>query len=192
MGRIIVQEIRDNYPLYTELLKKRKSSLAQVIEISSVKPTNRHFLINDRVLLKHSTLSHEIFFISEVKARDYKYFLFKVLCNALCKIPFFRYDSDGATHRNYDERIPLSKKKVTTPHFHRFNSEGLSIAYKTKELLIEGSKKALEDIELCVAHFCHEGNIRSGEDSFPQIKILSKTLGFKMVDNDPNAGVNFL
>jgi len=192
MGKLIRPEIRDNYTFYSDLLSNRKSVNEKVIDISNAKPTNKNFLINDNVLLKHITLVNEIVFISEVKARNYKYFHFKIKCVSLSDVPFFRYDSDGAAHRNYDDNIPLAQQQITTPHFHNFNIDGVSLAYKTKELLNDASRQALEDISLCVAHFCHEGNIRLGKDDFPSISILSKTLGLTMTEDDPNAGVNFI
>lgn len=191
MGKTIIPEIRDNYPLYTNLKDKRKSGTDKVIDISAP-ATNRNFISNKKTLLKHITLPDEILFISEVKVRDYKYFHFKIKCEALCGTPFFRYDSDGPTHRNYDDNIPFNEQQVTTPHFHRFNTEGVSIAYKTEQLKKEESKKALEDISLCAAHFYHEGNIRVGDDDFPTISILSKTLGLTHTEDDPNTGVNFI
>jgi hypothetical protein len=140
----------------------------------------------------HETISEEIIFISQVKARNYKYFHFKLKCTALCSTPFFRYDSDGDAHRNYDDNIPLSKQQITTPHFHNFNDHGISMAYKTPELLNEATRTALEDISFSVVHFFNEGNIRLGVNDFPSVIILSRTLGLPQTEEDPNAGTKFL
>jgi hypothetical protein len=192
MGKVVSTNIKNNYPLYTILRKNRKSGVDKNIDISTPKPTNKNFLTNKKTLLKHITQSEEIVFISEVKIRDYKFFNFKIKCGSLCDMPFFRYDSDGPTHRNYDENIPLAEQQVTTPHFHEFNKDGISIAYKTKQLLDDKERKALEDISLCAAHFYHEGNIRVGSNDFPTITILSNTLQLPHTEDDPNAGVNFI
>jgi hypothetical protein len=192
MGKSFKPQIRDNYSLYTDLLSNRKSTDERHIDISSVKSSNRHFLINDSVFLSHITLSEKIILISEVKITNYKDFKFKIRCVTLCDVPFFRYDSDGPTHQNHDENIPLKEQSITTPHFHNFNEKGIAIAYKTNQLLNDASRVALEDINLCIAHFCHEGNIRAGESDFPTVSILSKTLGLPLVENDPNSGVNFI
>jgi hypothetical protein len=192
MGKSFTPQIRDNYSLYKDLLGNRKSTDERHIDISNVKSSNRHFLINDSVLLKHITLSEEIVFISEVKVRNYKDFKFKIRCVSLCKVPFFRYDSDGPTHQNRDENIPLKEQSITTPHFHNFNEKGIEIAYKTNQLLNDASRMALEDINLCAAHFCHEGNIRVDKNDFPTVSILSKTLGLPLIENDPNSGINFI
>jgi len=192
MGKVVSTNIRDNYLLYTDLRQNRKSGADKNIDLSTPKPNNKNFLTNKKTLLKHITRPEEIVFISEVKVRDYKFFHFKVRCGSLFEIPFFRYDSDGPTHRNYDESIPFADQQVTTPHFHEFNSDGISIAYKTAKLLNDKERKALEDINLCAAHFYHEGNIRVGTDDFPTITILSNTLQLPHKEDDPNAGVNFL
>ena len=192
MGKVIIPEVRDNYILYTSLLKDKKSISQSIIDISRHKLSNPHFLINDSTDVKHPNIKDEIVFISEVKVKNYKYFLFKLKCISFCYTPFFRYDSDGSTHRNYDEAIPLKEQQVTTPHFHYFNNSGISIAYKTKQLINAKSKEALEDINLCVAHFCSEANMRLNKDEFPAISILSKTLQLPLYDEDPNSGVNFI
>lgn len=80
----------------------------------------------------------------------------------------------------------------TTPHFHKFNENGIEIAYKTDKLLDPKESKALEDINLCIIHFFHESNTRLKDDDFPEIKIQSDTLGFKMTKEDPNQNIDFL
>jgi len=192
MGKVVSENIRDNYPLYTDLRKNRKYGTDKNIDLSTSKPNNKNFLTNRKTLLKHITQPDEIDFISEVRVRDYKFFHFNVRCRALCDMPFFRYDSDGPTHRNYDESLPLDDQPVTNPHFHEFNADGVSIAYKTKELKKDETRKALEDISLCAAYFYHEGNIRVGKDDYPTISILSNTLQLPHREDDPNAGVNFI
>ncbi|HLK29503.1 MAG TPA: hypothetical protein VKT28_13080 [Puia sp.] len=192
MGKFIVKEIRDNYPLYSTLLDNRKSIKDSVIDIANPKPSNKNFLINDKIIAKHITLSKDVVFISEVKVRNYKSFGFKLRCNELCQTPFFRYDSDGPAHRNFDENLSFEDQQVQTPHFNRFNKDGVSIAYQTKELKDAKSKVALEDINLCVVHFCNESNVRVKKNDFPSITILSKTLGLTLLEDDPNAGVHFI
>ena len=69
--------------------------------------------------------------------------------------------------------------------------KGESITFPIINFIPEEAK-ALEDINLCIAHFFHESNIRVNEDSFPEVKIMSNTLGFSMTQEDPNENVNFL
>ncbi len=191
MPKIIITEIRDKYADYTTLLTGRKSVFEQVINITEKKGNNKNFLTNRDVNVKHSSLTDAITLIAEVRVDNYKYFNFKLRCRSLSEVPFFRFDSDGETHRNYDDSIPLSEQQITTPHFHRFNENGLLIAYKTDKLLNEQERIALEDISLCVIHFCHESNIRLNDDDFPGISIMPGTFQFETENNDPNKGVNF-
>jgi hypothetical protein len=38
----------------------------------------------------------------------------------------------------------------------------------------------------------HKSNTRLKDDDFPEIKIMSDTLGFKMTKEDPNQNITFL
>lgn len=191
MGKIIIEKIRDNYPLYTDLVQIRKHISERVLDLSEKKKTHNNYLAVNTIL-KHTVLPNEILFIVELKMTNYKYFLFKLRCTSLCDIPFFRFDSDGAPHRNYDETIPLHLQQITTPHFNSFNKDGLSIAYKTDKLKDDKERIALEDISLCIVHFCYESNIRFPLEDFPSITIMAGTLQLPVTKDDPNAGVQFL
>ncbi|MBC7553970.1 MAG: hypothetical protein H7257_08325 [Taibaiella sp.] len=85
----------------------------------------------------------------EVNKQNYKRFSFILRCITLSQRPFFHYDSAGASHRNYDDSLPLKEQKVDTPHFNCFKESGLSWAYKTEKLKNESERIALEDIYLC-------------------------------------------
>ena len=190
MSKEVAPEIRDNYSYYNSLLKERKSIFQEVIEIYKV-GNNSNFLESFKDV-KHQTCNKDIHLIVTVRKQDHKYFQFKLRCQDLSRRPFFRYDSDGDTHRNYDDDIPFAEQQITTPHFHYYNEKGINIAYKTEQLLNEQERKALEDINLCIAHYCHEANIRLNEDDFPSISIEPGTLPFVIVEEDPNSNVNFI
>ena len=106
-GKTITPEIRDNYSYYTKLLKERKSIFDEVIKISELKKNKPNFLINNNTIIKHKVIKDEIVLISEVKINNYKCFQFKLRCISFCKTPFFRFDSEGGAHRNYNENIPF-------------------------------------------------------------------------------------
>ena len=80
----------------------------------------------------------------------------------------------------------------TSPHFNCFNEKGESVAYKTEQLKNEQERVALEDINLCMSHFCYESNIRLNDDEYPGISILSSTLQLPIIKDDPNSGVEFI
>lgn len=190
MSKEIAPEIRENYLFYNALLKERKSIFQEVIEISEV-GNNANFLETSKEV-KHVSLSKQIIFIVTVKCNNYKHFQFKLRCKDLSQRPFFRYDSDGGAHRNYDENIPFTYQQITTPHFNYYNKNGLNIAYKTDQLKNEKERKALEDINFCIAHYCNEANIRLKENDFPEISILPSTLKLEVVQEDPNSNVKFI
>ncbi len=83
-------------------------------------------------------------------------------------------------------------QQVTTPHFHNYNSNGISIAYKTDQLKNERERVALEDINLCVCHFCMEANLRVNPDEMPSISILPNNLPLTVINDDPNQNIDFI
>ncbi len=190
MGKEIRYEIRDNYKFYKILLEERKSIFHEVIEIKEVK--NNANILESLKAIKHSTQNSEIDLIVNVKLNNFKFFQFKLRCKDLSMVPFFRYDNDGETHRNYDEdEIPLRGQSVVTPHFHYFSEKGINIAYQTDTLKNEAERKALDDINLCIAHYFHEANIRLNDDDFPKVSILPGTLNLDFSQDDPNSNIRF-
>lgn len=189
MGKEIIESIRDNYSMYNKLLKERKSIFDAVIDIS--KPNNNANTLETIKAVKHPTLENSIVFIVNVKVNNHNFFQFKLRCKDLSGKPFFRFDSDGETHRNYDDDIPIDEQQVTPPHFHFYNEKGINIAYKTSQLQNEAELKALEDINLCVKHFCHEANLFLDDDNFPEITIMPSNLPFKFSQIDPTENVIF-
>lgn len=190
MGKEIRTEIRDNYMFYKILLEERKSIFQEVIEIKEVK--NNANTLETLETIKHSSQDNKIDLIVNIKLNNYKFFQFKLRCKDLSNVPFFRYDSDGDTHRNYDEdEIPLKGQSIKTPHFHFFSDKGINIAYQTESLKDESERKALEDINLCIAHYFHEANVRLNDDDFPKVSILPGTLNLDFSQDDPNSNVIF-
>lgn len=190
MGKEIIPEIRDDYATYTVLVKDTKIAVDKIISIT--KSNNNANYIENNTDVKHISLPKEIVLIVTVKINNHKYFQFKLRCEELYKKPFFRFDSDGPTHRNYDDNIRLEEQQVTTPHFNWYDANGLNIAYKTDKLLDEKERLALEDIDLCLAHYCHEANIRCIDDTFPEVLLETGELPLDMPPiDDPNANIQF-
>ena len=190
MGKETKIEIKENYGFYDNLLKKRKSIFTQLISISET--GNNANTLEKSLQISHSELGSEIVLLVDVKVSNHNFFQFKLRCKDLSQVPFFRFDSDGDAHRNYDEDIPLSQQQITTPHFHYFNDSGINIAYKTPQLLDDVEKQALEDINLCIKHFCHECNLRYSQDDFPDVEILPGALKLKTIKDDPSSNVSFI
>lgn len=185
----INSNIKDNYSFYTNLLEERKSIFSEVIEVQTFL-TNK--LFEENIPVKHPEVVDDMILIVDVSVNNYKYFKFKLRYKEYVDVPLFRFDSDGVTHRNNIDGIPLIEQQVKTPHFHKFNEAGIEIAYQTIQLKNEATKKALQDIESCIAHFFHECNIRVNTVDFPIIKINPNQLDFTYEKNDPNENVKFL
>lgn len=189
MSKEVVPAIRDKYVTYKKLLDERKSVFDSVIDINEV--GNNANTLEKKTNLKHDNLPNDVELIVNVKINNYRFFQFKLKCKDLSGVPFFRYDSDGDTHRNYDGVTPLSESSITTPHFHHFNENGVCLAYKTDKMLNEGELKALEDINLCVTYFCQESNIIPDKNDYPTIKINSTEFPFEFSEPDPLLNINF-
>jgi hypothetical protein len=184
-------QIKENYSFYNNLLSERKSIFTEVIEIN--KTGNNKNTLESIEEVTHSVASNEkMVLLVDVKVNNHDFFQFKLRYKSFVPAPFFRFDSDGETHRNKVDGLRLEDSQITTPHFHKFNENGIEIAYKTDKLLDPKESKALEDINLCIIHFFHESNTRLKDDDFPEIKIMTDTLGFKMTKEDPNQNIDFL
>jgi hypothetical protein len=185
-----VKEIAEDYINYLKLVKDRKTIYVDTIEVNS-KANNNNF-VEKIERLYHTTVNKEVTFTVNVKIKDHTFFQFKLRCKEFCPQHFFRFDSDGEAHRNRIDGIPLHEQLVLTPHFHKYDSSGIEIAYQTNLLKDERERSALKDINLCIKHFFHESNTRYNEDDFSEIKIMSDTLGFSLECIDPNENIHFI
>ncbi len=186
MRKKYIVEIRDNYPFYTKLLADKKLITERDIDIDA--PSSNVNFLEHICKAAHVSLPNEISFIVKVRADNHKRFEFKLMCKDLYKEPYFRFESHGATHRNHVDSLHLPDQQIIPPHFHRFDEKGYNVAYKTPELLDEKKAAALEDIALCIVHYCFEGNIRIDEDDFPNITIGKGKGLFAgiVIDTNPN------
>lgn len=188
MGKNRYPQVRENYDLYQKILQERKSIFTEVIEVNNIGN-------NANTLSKTENVKcldcDEMILIVDVKQENYNFFQFKLRYKSFFPAPFFRFDSDGDSHRNKIDGIRLEEQIVTTPHFHKFNKDGIEIAYKTSKLLDHKEAKALEDINICIKHFFHESNLRLDKDGFSDIKVRSNCLDFKFTESDPNHNVLF-
>ena len=189
MGSKRVMKIADNYDFYTKLVKERKLIFTDKIEINHI--GNNANILEKTEAVKHTSITDELTFTVNVKLKNHNFFQFKLRNQNFCPQHFFRYDSDGETHRNKIDGIPLKEQSIPTPHFHKYHENGYEIAYQTDKLLDENERKALEDINLCIKHFFHESNLRLNEDDFSDIFIMNNTLGFSLISTDPNENITF-
>lgn len=191
MGKEIVKIFKDDYSTYKRLLEENKSIFENVIEINEV--GNNANTLETIEYVKHINLNKNIDLIVNIKVNNNKFFQFKLRCKEYCNIPFFRFDSDGDTHRNYLENTTkLDAQKVEVPHFHKYNEDGLNIAYRTPQINDVSKRKALEDINLCIYHFFKESNILLPNEDLPKVIIKGTYLELDFSNDDPNANITFL
>ncbi len=183
-------QIRTGFKTYTELRTKRKTVLISPIDVGKVKDRHPSLRVGHSNVT-HQTVKKNLNFEVEVKIDNSKDFKFKLFCSEVFEKPFFRFDSAGASHKNNDSDIPLKEQQVTTPHFHEYNPKGIEIAYKTKALLSGTQLPKLEDINICIMHFCEEGNMRYQKSDFPEVHLQKGELGLKFTNDDPLKNVGF-
>lgn len=183
-------EIQSDYTTFVNLVNDRKHTTEKLIYLNDKKPNRQDTNYYDRHL---SYPLKDIKLIIEARQNVKTCFRFKLRCEEFTKEPYFRFDSDGATHRNLDKTLPLSKQIIKTPHFNTFDKGGNGIAYRTDELENPSTEAVLlNDITLCFAHFCHESNIRFPQEDFSEIiPFPSDILPLDTNNEDPLANINF-
>jgi len=100
-----VTEIAQNYDYYKLLLEERKSIFTEIIEINSV--GNNANTLEKIEKIKHPATNDDLTFTVNVKLKIHNFFQFKLRYEKFCPQHFFRFDSDGDTHRNKIDGIPL-------------------------------------------------------------------------------------
>lgn len=189
MGKVNKQ-IKSEFNVYTELVAKMKTVVTSPINVKNVKNRHPSNLLGQSDII-HPSIKKNINFEVEVKINNSKNFKFKLFCSEIFEKPFFRFDSDGPAHWNDDPETPLKRKQITPPHFHKYQSDGIEVAYKTKALLSATQLVKLEDINVCVMHFCQEANMRYKKSDFPEINLSNGELGLTFTEDDPLQNVTF-
>ena len=189
MTKKVAHTIRENYELYNQLLKEQKSIFEGIISISE--NGNNINVLEKVVDLTHESYNGNTCLVVDVKVNNTNFFQFKLRSKEAFPMPFFRFDSDGDTHRNYIDGLSIDEQQITTPHFHFYNEDGLNVAYKTDALRDEKQRKALQDISLCLNHFFQESNIVPGADDFVEVKVQPEQFPFDTNNINPHANVIF-
>jgi hypothetical protein len=192
MGGNINSSIKDDFDFYLKVCSESKSFEINPIELSEIKSNHTKTRMKC-VDVKHSTISHKMLFCVESDITNARNFKLKLWCNEKFECPLFRFDSDGATHRNNDPNIPLDQQAITTPHFHKFNKDGIEYAYKTSELNdTEQKEKIVNDINLAAILFCREANLVTTTNP-SIIQVPSSELPFTpTTSTDPTKNVTFV
>lgn len=167
--------IKESYNTYQTLLQGHKNTVSKRIVLENT-GNNKNYAEQTAKVIHNEFESHELRLVVRVSMYDSERFEFKLLCQGYYPEPIFRFETDGATHRNL--HIPLKVQAVPPPHFHKFHESGYNIAYKTPQLEEKNSADALKDVTLCIHHFCHEGNLRYNNNDFPEISFAIAAIPF--------------
>lgn len=187
-----IKEVKENYSKYEELLGKIKNSTKKTITLDEIKGNHQNTRIK-RVDVIHKSITEKIELVIESKIANKKDFKFILRAPNFIDKPFFRFDSDGLAHYNRVPGVELPKQKVDTPHFHKYDSEGRNIAYKTIPLSKDNERDALlNDICLCMAHYCDESKTFYNDSNYVEIiQTPLNELDFESNRDNPTEGVDY-
>ena len=128
-------------------------------------------------------------FDCEIRNKNRQNYSFQISSDKIEQKSLARLDEGNGVHRNNIPHIPLAEQEITTPHFHKYDSDGRFVAYKTNALK-EYNKNPLK-IEDGFRLFCNEEKISSFDGSPLIIEINENGVLPMDYDSDPLAGVNF-
>lgn len=187
-----VTEIKDDYSKYQELINGIKNTSVPTITLDKIKGNHRHTRTKN-IEVTHNSIADYIELIVESKIANKRDFKFKLRAPEYTGVPFFRFDSDGVSHYNRSENIELPRQKVDTPHFHKFDQNGINVAYKTSSLENEPERRALiNDINLCMAHYSDESQTYYNNNNYVEIIQTPLTeLDFDSNKDNPTEGVKY-
>lgn len=175
-----------NFERYRQIKSKDKSLGSKEILLKETKTHPLHQCGDSEVTFADA--SEEARLNIGINVDKTKSFRFRLMCDSFMQAPCYRFESDGGTHRNPpQEGVTLRQRQIPTPHFHRYDEDGRSIAYKTEEL-VNDEQGILADYDKALRHFCREENINVGDD----VSIMFATFPLGTCDfPDPLEGVEF-
>lgn len=185
------KDIRDNFAKYQELVSGQKESSVKVVELTEKRknhPNTRQRIVD----VVHEKHDDNIKLIVESKVEDKRSFKFKLRAEKFTSEPYFRFDSDGPSHYNKSEALPLAEQKIDTPHFNAYNEKGKGIAYRTNTLNSATESAAiLGDISLAMAHYCDEANLYFKKEYVEITQVPSGEMDLDLDNLSPVDGVDY-
>lgn len=115
---------------------------------------------------------------------------FQLFVKSFTADAIFRFESTGTRHNNpKNATLSLLERSVKTPHFQRFNEDGVIYAYRT-EYIEENEEEILNDVNMGLREYCAECSlmVKSG----PRLSILQQLNLFRFLPpEDPHNNVKF-
>ncbi len=188
MGHIKINkellEILGDYNLFMDSPK----STSMPLRVTKNKNNHPSSLYEEQTLYSVKDLG-ETMIDCEVRYKNPNNYSFQILIDHLTNKVLARLDEGNGTHRNNCKDIPLDQQMITTPHFHKYDTKGRFIAYKTQAL--EETKSSPLPIQEGFQLFCQEEKISSNNDFAISIEIQENGVLPLEHDNDPLNGIVF-
>lgn len=190
MGNIPYEEkIRKDYIGYSRFINSKKEIASPFVIEMLRKEHPSSLCATENLVCEVPYGNAELY--SEVKKGNTSNHSISIKSDIIDSRILMRYDSDGATHKNSVDYIPLEEQSVPTPHFHKFDEQGNLLAYQTDKLKNEKEVNALNNIEFGFAYFCQNSNIyKSGTMDLPDICVNDGMLPLDYSE-DPTEGIIF-
>jgi len=190
MGRkvIVCVEVLNDHEQYTDLLLLRKQADSVNVKME-VEPKDRKHTEVGKVDFEHNN-SDKGYLECRQNLIHRRRYSFNIFVKTFMQLPLFRFDSSGGRHWNpKNEELSLPEKAVKTPHFQKFNKDGISIAYRT-EYLEENEEEILNDIQTSLHGYCNECNLETNIGG--QLTIIRQiNLLDYLPPNDPHSDAKF-
>lgn len=176
----------DDYNLFMDSEK----TTASPINVIHTKANHNESLYSEQPVVCSQGVNN-VDLACELRQKSTTNYSIQLLSRDLTNRLLFRMDEGNGTHRNNLPYIPLSEQSVPTPHFHRYDSNGYNIAYKSE--VIKNIAEPLH-INEGLALFCLESNTHADDGLDLSINIQEE--GFLPMpdlynNNDPLANIKF-
>lgn len=183
------EKIKKDYEGYYNFLNSKKEIVSPFI-VRDVRKEHPSSLCATEELICELPYGKTELYSEVKKSTTYSYSL-SIKSDIIDSRILLRYDSDGPTHKNSVDYIPLEDQSIPTPHFHKFDEQGNLIAFQTDKLKNEKEANALKNIEFGFAYFCQSGNIIKNKTmDLPEIWVNDGMLPLDY-NEDPTDGINF-
>lgn len=175
------KEIKDRFVFFDDLVNKNKTVLNNTIQLAP-KESNARWLVGQSNV-QHVSIPEDILLVVEKSKIQSKYGI-KLRCTSLTKDPFFRFDSDGPSHRNNFPDIPLEEQSISTPHFNTYKENGKPFAYKNDTLKKNSEAAAIaNDVDFGLSLFCDETKSKLSSGGVPTISYHPPELELTHFEN---------
>jgi hypothetical protein len=124
-------EIKGDSATFKCLVNDRKHTTEKILYLDKAKPSRPDTNYYDQQL---SHAARPVRLIIEARQNVKTCFRFNPHYEEYTKVPYIRFDSHGAAHRNSDKSLSLPKQRIRTPHFNMYDTDGVELAYRTNEL----------------------------------------------------------